>query len=284
MSIRVLSQVWLCDLPPNDLLVMMAIGDCADDDFLAHPSWSYLAWKTGLSRATVWRIVRAFRESGALVPHNSMGNGTVVYRVDLDGLPKKKSWRSGRAVLSENRGESKAKDPVSPRDGYPSPCETPPRLPLRPPPSQALRPPPSQTAIRNKEEPSLNRHGTRGESVESFPQEPLPQDQLVAARRVIELLGIPKTDAKVALLRTAIEAEVAFLGCEVPEAADGIYQAAKRDRARGVLLDRWYFEDAKWRTDVGSPVDQKTREWNARVERERAILEEREDHSSKASA
>ena len=96
MSIRVQSHIWLCDLPPNELVFLQAIGDCADDDYLAHPSWSYLAWKTGLSRRTVAMFVKKFRENGTLTPVGAITRGGVVYHIRLDALPQKQPWRLKR--------------------------------------------------------------------------------------------------------------------------------------------------------------------------------------------
>lgn len=253
MSIRVLTQVWLCDLPPYELLVLQAIGDCADDDFLAHPSWNYLAWKTGISRATVSRIVKIFRDKHVLVESGAMANGVVVYRIELDVLPKKKPWR-----LKRNQGRTEDEQsgitvtPVTPE--IPVSLGDPPRLTVIPPPSQATQ--------RNKEEPSLNRHRTKGEQ---NPPETI-------ARKLIEVLALALTNTKVQTIEAAVVAEAAYLGCSLEESAQAIAQKAMEDRRRGVAIDRWYFEDTKWRAKSNGTGD-KGQQWADRCDEERKLLD-----------
>ena len=95
MSIRVLAHIWQCDLPAAEMLFLQALGDCANDQFLAHPSWNYLAWKTGLSRRTISSFVKKFRDKGVLIPAGELTR-SVVYRIKLAPLPMKKPWRSVR--------------------------------------------------------------------------------------------------------------------------------------------------------------------------------------------
>jgi hypothetical protein len=143
MSIRVLTQIWLCDLPPHELLFLQAIGDCADDQGVAHPSWDYMMWKTGLSRRTVARLVGTFREKGVLLPLGMMGGKTVIYRIDLEIIPKKTPWKSSRRMGATVAPKSHVS--MVPNETW-----------------MGAKPDTDgcQNVHRNKEEPSLTRKGT----------------------------------------------------------------------------------------------------------------------------
>ena len=59
--------------------------------------------------------------------------------------------------------------------------------------------------------------------------------------------GIPQTPANLAAVAAAITAESSFVGLPLPEAAQKLAAHVTRDRDGGVSINRFYFEDAKWR-------------------------------------
>lgn len=84
MSVRVSSWVWEhAPAKGNQLLVMLALADVADDQGVAWPSQSHLAAKTRLSLATVKRVMKSLREVGAIVSDASLGRSNV-YRIVMD--------------------------------------------------------------------------------------------------------------------------------------------------------------------------------------------------------
>jgi replication initiation and membrane attachment protein DnaB len=86
------------------------------------------------------------------------------------------------------------------------------------------------------------------------------QDEVVSpssyksATQVIAMLGLPATDNNLRMVEAALVAEAAYTGQSVQEAAELITKAASEDRRRGILINKFYFEDAKWRQDRRSNV------------------------------
>jgi hypothetical protein len=59
--------------------------------------------------------------------------------------------------------------------------------------------------------------------------------------------GIPQTSANLAAVAAAITAESTFVGLPLPKAAQELAAHVARDRDGGVSINRFYFEDTKWR-------------------------------------
>jgi len=70
---------------------------------------------------------------------------------------------------------------------------------------------------------------------------------LKSARQMIALLGLPVTDSNRRMIEAALVAETDYTGQSLPEAAELIAKAAIADRDRGIAINKFYFEDAKWR-------------------------------------
>ncbi len=68
-----------------------------------------------------------------------------------------------------------------------------------------------------------------------------------AALRVVKSLGMVGTSPNVKAVERAIEAEIRLSGGTVDEAAGLIIQAATRDVNQGEAINRFYFDDARWR-------------------------------------
>lgn len=61
MSIKIMSQIWELDLPATEKLIALAFADHANDKGICSPSFARIAWKSGVSKDTVKRIVKRFR-------------------------------------------------------------------------------------------------------------------------------------------------------------------------------------------------------------------------------
>ena len=85
-------------------------------------------------------------------------------------------------------------------------------------------------SLDNQNPPSLTEHENRN---------PQPRESQVPelASKAIQVLALTNTVSN----RKLIEASI------VADAAQAIAQSAMNDRRRGVAIDRWYFEDTKWR-------------------------------------
>lgn len=65
MSVKVMAQVWELDLPQPLKLLMLALGDWADDQGgNVYPSMAYVAWKVGVSKRTAQRQMRLLERVG----------------------------------------------------------------------------------------------------------------------------------------------------------------------------------------------------------------------------
>lgn len=81
-----------------------------------------------------------------------------------------------------------------------------------------------------------------------------PDEHRKSARRILEMLGLPATDGNLRAIEAAVIAEVAYTGQSSQEAAELIARVARQDRDNGVPINKFYFEDAKWRQDGRSSV------------------------------
>lgn len=84
-----MARVWeLSNQRGNDLLMLLAIADFADDDGNAYPSVQTLATKCRIKSRNANVILAALRKSGELeVRQNEGPHGTNRYRIVLPGLP-----------------------------------------------------------------------------------------------------------------------------------------------------------------------------------------------------
>lgn len=83
MSIRVISSVWANSRQSgNDLLVLLALADFADDRGVAFPAVPTLAQKCRMSPRNANRVIAVLRESGELIVEVNAGpKGANLYRV-----------------------------------------------------------------------------------------------------------------------------------------------------------------------------------------------------------
>lgn len=178
MSIAVMTNVW--ERSPstgNELVVLLALADSADDDGKCWPSVQRLAAKARVHRATVFRLLASLRDSGEIDVERRLGQASVYrlakYAVEAAGALE--------PVKSQSTTRRKRR-PVAQRD-------------------------PSQSATRRTGatiEPSVNNlvkdrqvqepRDTRepsvsGESKDSPTGTPSKQAQLTAIQLMVEALG-----------------------------------------------------------------------------------------------
>lgn len=74
---------------------------------------------------------------------------------------------------------------------------------------------------------------------------------IAAAKRVMEMCGMPEIGGGVPYVESAILAEAKFRGVEIEDAAKHIAECGLRDQRNGIALTRFYFRDGKWRSNGG---------------------------------
>jgi hypothetical protein len=88
MSVRTLSRVWEHSRNKgNDLLMLLAIADFADDDGKAYPAVATLAKKCRMKPRNAQYIIRALEASGELAILGNQGpHGANLYRIKFESL------------------------------------------------------------------------------------------------------------------------------------------------------------------------------------------------------
>jgi hypothetical protein len=69
------------------------------------------------------------------------------------------------------------------------------------------------------------------------------------AHKMIQVLSIPSTQANMRAIEAALTAECQFTGTSLEDCAQAISDHAMRARAQGSAIDKFYFEDTKWRSN-----------------------------------
>jgi len=79
----------------------------------------------------------------------------------------------------------------------------------------------------------------------------IPKDQppLNCARRLMEILSLPQTPGFLRTVEASVIAEAGYLGMSAADASQHIADHALRAGQKGQPIDRFYFEDTKWRND-----------------------------------
>jgi len=106
----------------------------------------------------------------------------------------------------------------------------------------------------------------RGVSRDEFLEDFLAQN---SARRILESVNLPITNNIVSRVTASVKAEAKDTGLSIEQTTIRIMEAASEDRGRGVRIDVFYFEDVKWRSNVGTSKAEQRKlnnlEVNARV-------------------
>lgn len=125
MSVRTMARVWeLSTNKGNDLLMLLAIADFADDDGNAYPAVPTLAAKCRMLPRSANKVLATLRESGELeIRQNEGPHGTNRYRVILDGCTlSKRTGAAQTGTLSKRTATPVQMDPkpLSKRTDEPS--------------------------------------------------------------------------------------------------------------------------------------------------------------------
>jgi hypothetical protein len=72
-----------------------------------------------------------------------------------------------------------------------------------------------------------------------------------SARTILASLDLPITNNLIYTVAAALKAEVSRAGLSIEKAADFIITSAMTDEGKGIPIDRFYFENTKWRVSNG---------------------------------
>jgi hypothetical protein len=81
-----------------------------------------------------------------------------------------------------------------------------------------------------------------------------PPSSNKSAKQVVAILGMPATESNLSMVEAALVAEAAYTGQSLQETAELVTKSAIEDRKNGVTINKFYFEDAKWRQGRRSNV------------------------------
>jgi hypothetical protein len=74
----------------------------------------------------------------------------------------------------------------------------------------------------------------------------------MCAQEILDSLSLPITNSLISIVTAAVKAEVKDTGLSMEEVAARITSAAVEDRLAGTPIDRFYFENVKWRNGNGN--------------------------------
>jgi hypothetical protein len=86
-----------------------------------------------------------------------------------------------------------------------------------------------------------------GTSKQKFLEDFLAQ---TCAQEILDNLSLPITNSLISIVTAAVKAEAKDTGLSIEEAATRITSAATEDRRSGTSIDRFYFENVKWRANA----------------------------------
>lgn len=120
MSIDLMARCWRLEMSADELVLMLALCDIADDNGEnVYPSIDHICWKIGAARRTVQRRLQQLRDRGALVVVNSRRHGWhgTEYRIDLEVFEPKPAWREPDRVVDAMRSSWQRGARVAPLAG-----------------------------------------------------------------------------------------------------------------------------------------------------------------------
>ncbi len=113
-----MAGVWELDLPKEEKYLLLTLADHAHDDGTkCFPGVAYLAWKSGISRRQVQRLLRRLEDSGILEPvaHEKGGRGMATeYAIHTErGVRRSPFRRRERATSETEKGDISAQKGVT---------------------------------------------------------------------------------------------------------------------------------------------------------------------------
>ncbi len=77
MSLKFMNEAWSYPLNSHEKIVLLAVADCANDEGVAYPGYSFLCKKTGMARATLSKHLKVLKLCGILKSenHSEFGKG-----------------------------------------------------------------------------------------------------------------------------------------------------------------------------------------------------------------
>lgn len=113
MSMKLAAEVWRLKLDKVRAFILMALCDSAEDDGTScYPRPAYVAWKTGSSLATVYRVLAEFEEQEILVKVGMRGD-TPEYEIHLSKLTPKPPYERPRRGRPRKRKASQGEKSFS---------------------------------------------------------------------------------------------------------------------------------------------------------------------------
>lgn len=243
MSVHATAWAWARPeaLTPNELIVLIALADFADEDGYAWPSMATLARRCRIHRATVFRILDRLENShGLLIPVRKRGGRDLStgqgrsnkYRLNLTKPHYPAELQEGQQLTSdpEFQGSHRAtltlSTGVAPCDTYPDPSvasrdnlsrQT--RQVLVAPDAKQPTTEPSITTTHARDERTLRPVGAHGELVEYVtladgrcleipPQPRQGEDKLSEHQQRIALDGVRRIKAQLAAAQQGSQSEV----------------------------------------------------------------------------
>jgi hypothetical protein len=128
-----------------------------------------------------------------------------------------------------------------PRDEHPNVTEMPTRKAPQPTQPEKPLPPAPEAPLPEKAKPAAELPATTQLSARIRS----------SAKLVMEMCGLPEIGGGLVYVEAAVLAESKFSGMEIEDAAKHVAECALRDQRKGVVLTRFYFRDAKWRSNGG---------------------------------
>lgn len=77
MSVKIMAEVWLLDLPHTEKIVLLALADNANDEGHCYPSIATLIKKCGLSERSVQSMITRLEEAGHVACQGRTGRSTI---------------------------------------------------------------------------------------------------------------------------------------------------------------------------------------------------------------
>jgi hypothetical protein len=113
---------------------------------------------------------------------------------------------------------------------------------------------PEKQSGSNGDEPELQERGMEGERFNGNGKGEIeiPQHPLNYARRIVEVLGMPQTSSNLRVVEASLTAEAQFTGSSLEDSARAMTASAMQARTQGLAIDKFWFEDTKWRNGNGS--------------------------------